>query len=147
MAMALILLADMIASKVIFNTPGDFLTPEDTKQFVKSAAEVDVTERAYMMLNTLIAENIDKFEKAHYEPSLTSCWGKMQSDGICLINKTVLERELNKLGFSFDAVKKKWAAKGYLVLTAQERYYWHASVNGFKGYFIKIDTNKQNARF
>lgn len=146
MAMALMLQADMIASKVIFNTPGDFLTPDDIKQFVKSVAEVDVTERAFEMLGDIIAENIDKFEKAHYEPSMHACWGKMQIDGICLINKTILERELGRLGFSFEAAKKKWAAKGYIVLNSQGRYYWNASVNGFKGNFVKIDTNKQNAR-
>jgi hypothetical protein len=146
MAMALMLQADMIASKVIFNTPSDILTTEDIKQFVKSAAEVDVAERAYMALSTLIAENIDKFEKVHYEPSLTACWGKMQTDGVCLINKAILERELGRLGFSFDAVKKKWGNKGYIITNTQGRYYWDASVNGFKSYFVKIDTNKRNVR-
>jgi hypothetical protein len=69
----------------------------------------------------------------------------MQADGICFINKMILERELNKLGFSFEAVKKKWAGKGYLILNSQGRYYWNASVNGFKGNFVKLNTNNQNA--
>ncbi|MBR6636573.1 MAG: DUF927 domain-containing protein, partial [Phascolarctobacterium sp.] len=142
MAMALMLQADMIASKVIFNTPGDFLTPADIKQFVKSVAEVDVAERAYMLVSNLISENIDKFEKVHYEPSLTACWGAVHSDGTCLVNKMILERELNKLGFSFEAIKKKWAARGYLITNTQGRYYWNASVNGFKSNFVKLNTNR-----
>ena len=66
-------------------------------------------------------------------------WGKLNSDGSILINKTVLERELGKVGFDFTAVKKKWAAKGYLTVSSQGRYFFHTSVCGVMGCFVRLN--------
>lgn len=137
MAMALMLLADAVATRHIFKD-NDVLDFEAVLPFLKSAAEIDTAERAFAMITDIIAENSDKFEQTYEKGSNLATWGKLNSDGSILINKTVLERELGKVGFDFTAVKKKWAAKGYLILNSQGRYYAQTTVCGVKGNFVQL---------
>lgn len=123
MAMALILQADAIASSTVFGTPGDILTAEDVAKFVKSQSDVDVSERAFNIIADVIGANSDKFDTEFDDYSGHSYWGRRRSDGVISINKTVLEEELEKKGFDFTALKKKWAEAGYLIKNAQGRYY------------------------
>ncbi len=139
MAMALMLLADAIATRHIFKD-NDVLDFEAVLPFLKSVAEIDTAERAFAMITDIIAENSDKFEQTYDKASNLATWGKLNSDGSVLVNKTVLERELSKVGFDFTAVKKKWAAKGYLVVNSQGRYFHNTTVAGMKGVFIKLNT-------
>ncbi|MDY6148930.1 MAG: DUF927 domain-containing protein [Porphyromonas sp.] len=123
MAMALILQADAIASSTVFGTPGDILTAEDVAKFVKSQSDVDVSERAFNIIADVIGANSDKFDTEFDDYSGHSYWGRRRSDGVISINKTVLEEELEKKGFDFTALKKKWAEAGYLIKNTQGRYY------------------------
>ena len=45
---------------------------------------------------------------------------------------------MNKNGFDFDACKKKWSERGYLVLT-NGRYSSHESFRGVKAYYVKLN--------
>lgn len=136
--MALMLQADAIATRHIFKS-NDILTPADVVDFVKSKSEVDAAERAYRLTLDLIAENRNRFDGVTYdEAALNACWGKKQSDGTVMVIKSVLERELGKLGFSFDAVKKKWADRGFILKTAQGRYTEKASVLGTANYCVRL---------
>ena len=139
MAMALMLLADTVATRHIFKD-NDVLDFEAVLPFLKSVAEIDTAERAFAIITDIIAENSDKFEheQTYDKASNLATWGKLNSDGSILINKTVLERELGKVGFDFVAVKKKWAAKGYLVLNSQGRYHFQTTVCGIKGNFVQL---------
>lgn len=109
MAMATMLAADYIVSKSIFEE--EPLAVEYVKDFLKGKDEVDPAERAYHMVMDLIAENETKFGgTAEYTGPV---WGKAWPDKI-YFNKSVLEREMQKMGFSFNSVKKKWAEKDYI---------------------------------
>ena len=61
----------------------------------------------------------------------------MGTDSV-LINKFVLTRELQALGFSFDAVKKKWAEKGYLLKSTSGRYANFTKVDNAKDYYVRL---------
>ena len=64
-------------------------------------------------------------------------WGTIKN-GYALFNKSVLERELNNMGFNFNAIKRKWLANGYIEPNSQGRIPHNTSVNGEKGSYIKI---------
>ena len=69
--------------------------------------------------------------------SYNSNIGKTPSCSTCVeINKTVLVRELQNIGFNFDAVKKQWAEQGYLLKNASGRYANCTKVDGEKGYYV-----------
>ena len=55
---------------------------------------------------------------------------------VVYVNKSVLVRELQNIGFNFNAVKKKWAAKGYLIKSASDRYANCTVVDGTKDYYV-----------
>ena len=131
MSMALILLGDKIASEYFFSIPA--LTFDDVKGFLKSEKDVDISERAYNFVMNLCAVNVNKFS----ENGNGEIWGKI-SNGEILINKDVLMRQLDLNGFSFDAVKKDWAEKGYLLLNSQKKYVHQTKCFGAKGNFIKL---------
>ena len=131
MSMALVLLADKISSEYFFET--EPLRIEDVKRFLKSAKEVDISERAYNFVMNLCAVNVNKFSAN----SAGEIWGKAEG-GEILINKDVLCRQMDLNGFSFDTVKKDWAQKGYLILNSQGRYVHQTHCFGAKGNFIKL---------
>ena len=69
--------------------------------------------------------------------SYNSNIGKTPSCSTCVeINKTVLVRELQNIGFHFDAVKKQWAEQEYLLKNASGRYANCTKVDGEKGYYV-----------
>lgn len=134
--MALLILADWQAAQIFF--PGEeILGLDDVKPFLKSASEVDVSERAYFYTLSLIEENISKFATVNYEP-VGICWGRYLSDGNVLINKNVLQRELDAAGFSFDACKKKWVEKKYLIKEGG-RYSNNRTICKTKAHFVLLN--------
>ena len=65
--------------------------------------------------------------------SYNSNIGKTPSCSTCVeINKTVLVRELQNIGFNFYAVKKQWVEQGYLLKNASGRYANCTKVDGEK---------------
>ena len=132
MAITLILIADAVARIVFYNDEPE-LTIDDIKPYLKTQTDIDVAERAYREIVGIIMENEINFSS----DSKTKRWGRIGND-YADVNKTVLIRELHNLGFNFDAVKKKWAAKGYLLKTAHGKYADHASVDGEKGYYVRL---------
>lgn len=138
MSMSLILLADRISSEYFFYT--EPLSVNDVKGFLKSAKEVDTAERAYNFVVNMCAVNMNRFS----ENFSGEIWGRIEK-GEILINKDVLCRQMDLNGFSFDAVKKDWAQKGYLILNSQGRYFHSTKCFGAKGMYVKLhelDINK-----
>ena len=136
MAMALMLQADGIASKVVFNDPGDVLDVRDVADFVKAKDEVDASERAFSIITDIIGANADKFDSVSTDFSGRAYWGRIQSDGEIFINKTVLEHQLEEIGFDFTALKKKWAEAGHLKKTTQGRFSNVYSINGVRANYV-----------
>ena len=108
MAAALMLLGDKIAVETIF-TDERPLEIEDISPFLTSAADVDVAGRAYDHVMSLVSQNIRKFKDNEYDES----WGKIREDQL-IFNKSVLCAHLDAAGFSFDAVKRAWADRGWI---------------------------------
>lgn len=130
LSLALILLADELASKFIFKDTA--LTIDDVKSYVISENAVRVEERAYNEVVNLISRNINKLNEY-----ATDSWGKIYDD-ILTINKQVLEQELNKMGFDFGSLKKGWDKRGYIIKNSAGRYIHQTKVNGVRGNYIKI---------
>ena len=130
LSLALILLADELASKFIFKDTA--LTIDDVKSYVISENAVRVEERAYNEVVNLISRNINKLNEY-----ATDSWGKIYDD-VVTINKQVLEQELNKMGFDFGSVKKGWDKRGYIIKNSAGRYIHQTKVNGVRGNYIKI---------
>ena len=130
MAMALVLTADELAGQA-FYPDEEPLTVEDVKPFLKAQTDIDAAERSYREIVGVIMEH-----EVNFKPDVnTARWGRMGST--CVeINKTVLVRELQNIGFNFDAVKKKWAEKGYLLKNAYGKYASRASIDGENAYYV-----------
>ena len=134
-SMALILLADKLSCECIYSddTP---LSVDDVARFVTSTKEVDIAERAYEFIVNHIAQNYNRFiaDGNHGE-----FWGAIREDeGYTLINASVIKRELSANGFEFDAVKKKWSDKGYLIKNTAGRYSHYTAAYGVKANYIKL---------
>ena len=130
LSLALILLADELASKFIFKDTA--LTIDDVKSYVISENAVRVEERAYNEVVNLISRNINKLNEY-----ATDSWGKIYDD-VVTINKQVLEQELNKMGFDFGSLKKGWDKRGYIIKNSAGRYIHQTKVNGVRGNYVKI---------
>lgn len=133
-SMALMILADEIACECIF-TDEKPLTVSECIEFLSSEKEVDISERAYEFIINHIAQNMNRFNVTDNKGEI---WGAVREDKEILFNASVLKRELSANGFEFDAVKKKWADKGYLIKNPAGRYIHCTAVNGSKANYIKL---------
>lgn len=146
MAAALILTADYLSSTKIFNI--EPLTIDDIKPYLSSTAEVDTSERAYAYVVDMVAKHEQShFKQAHKDEPVREIWGKLDSDNngddFVLVNKTVLTKLLNDEGYDFEAVKTKWAEKGYLIKNSEGRYMHHTHCYGIKATYIKLKIETQ----
>lgn len=133
-SMGLILTADAIANRIFWPNTFD-ISLDDIGTYLKRIKEVDAAERAYSKIIDCINENINRFDEPDENPG--AVWGTIKN-GYALFNKSVLERELNNMGFNFNAIKRKWLANGYIEPNSQGRIPHNTSVNGEKGSYIKI---------
>ena len=132
MAMALIMAADELTGLAFYPDEAP-LTVEEVKPFLKVQDDIDPAERSYREIVGVIMEH-----EVNFKPDVnTARWGRMGTDSV-LINKFVLSRELQSLGFNFDAVKKKWAEKGYLVKSTSGRYANYTKVDNAKDYYVRL---------
>ena len=130
-SMAIMLVADRIASELFWPTEQP-LTVSDVSPYLSSAAEVDVTERAYQFICGAIAEN-----QTNFSNDSKQIWGSIEGNYV-FINKNVLCRIMEDAGFDFDAVKAKWHEKGYLERNNQGKYHYHKSIGGIKAMYVKV---------
>lgn len=130
-SMAIMLVADRIASRLFWPDERP-IRISDITRYLASAEEVDVAERAYNFILNAIAENKNNFSRDSKQ-----VWGDI-SDNFVYFNKNVLCRILSDEGFDFDAVKSKWADRGYLERSAQGKFHHHKSIGGVKAMYVKI---------
>ena len=132
--MALILLADEISCSSIFD--GDVpLCAEDVAEYLHSVKTVDVAERAYQWCLDWIDRNQNRFVAGG---NYGEIWGRM-GEGFVMINKSVLEEELHKAGYEYDAVSRKWAEKGYIIRDKSGNLRHRTSVFNIKASYVKLN--------
>ena len=141
MSLALILLADRIASRHIFND--EPLKISDVSSYLKDDTDVDVSERAFSYLVDWIAINRQYFsgESADMQP-IKQVYGKIDKtdDNIIYIINASIKEALSSSGFSLEAVINKWKDKGYLIPASNGKNI-HAGVriNGARATCYKIN--------
>lgn len=131
-AMSMLLLADRISTELFFpeQKPLKFA---DVRHFLFTEEEIDVAERAYHFVCDKVSENVSMFAK-----DARVCWGKLDTiNGYCMMNKTVLEKILRDESYDFDAVKRGWSKKGYIVQQGHG-FRWNARINDVLTSCIKI---------
>lgn len=147
MAMACILVADRILTDVIFEDE-DPLTIQDVEQYLRSAKEVDIAERSYQMVLNWIARNPVRFQNPDETDSANKgeVWGRLDMDEehperppVAVINKDVLCDFLEKSGYDYAAVSKKWAAKDRVIRNSQGKMVHQTKVYGVKASYIKLN--------
>lgn len=147
MAMACMLVADRILTDVIFKDE-TALNVKDVEKYLRSAKEVDVAERSYQMVLNWIAKNPVRFQNPSEEDSANKgeVWGRIDSDEnhpeqppVAVINKDVLCDFLDKSGYDYAAVSKKWASKDRLIRNSQGRLVHQTKVYGVKASYIKLN--------
>lgn len=134
MSLTLMLLADEIAREIIFITE-EPIPMELLGAFLVSEKEVDTSERAYDYIVDLVSRNLNRF--SFDENNRGEIWGKIE-DGIAVINRYVLQEQLEKGGFDMTATLKKLDAKGKLIRSSQGRFTHQTRVFGQKANYIKI---------
>lgn len=129
-ALALIALADAYADECIFKDELQVLDLKQLAGIAKSLAEIDSAERAYRYIMNVIAANGDYFarktqnsdgKECYYKPAAGACWGKITNNYIA-INKTRLENELAKNGYSLNSMVDTWKSKGYIMARSDGRW-------------------------
>ena len=133
MAMTTILLADELSTDLIFKDKK--LTIEDISNWLTSTNNVDVATRAYDWTMNWISQNINKFK----QEANGEIWGKyIEEDDICLVNKNVYIEALNKAGFDFLAVIRKFAERNQIERNSQGRYTHSTKAFGVKANYIRF---------
>lgn len=147
MAMACMLVADRILTDVIFEDE-DPLTIQDVEPYLRSAKEVDIAERSYEMVLNWIARNPVRFQNPDDADSANKgeVWGRIDTDEehperppVAVINKDVLCDFLEKSGYDYAAVSKKWAAKDRVIRNSQGKMVHQTKVYGVKASYIKLN--------
>ena len=145
MAMSCILLADELSCELIFEGERP-LTIDDVKMYLHKAIEVDSAERALQAVMDCVAKNKNKFSVVETDnvisPSGVEIWGSIDNvAGIIKINKSVLCEFLDKNGFDYTAVSKKWAERNQIRKNTQGKYVQQTKVNGVKASYIFFENN------
>lgn len=138
MAMACLLLADELAVKLFF-ADEESLTIDQVKRYLQSTLDVDVAERAYQSVLNWVAKNPVRFEdpKAEDSPNKGEVWGKIDGE-LLVLNRDVLLDFLDRGGFDYTAVSKKWDEKGYLKRNSQGKFIHSTKVYGVKSSYVKL---------
>ncbi len=131
MAATLILVADKIACDCFFKDELP-LSVSDIAPFVKSTEETDISERAYKWLVDWVAKNENKFYTSNYG----EIWGMKENESVHIIS-SVLKQEMEKAGYNFDAAKKKWADRGYLI-KYDNKFIKRKRINGSLAYCVEV---------
>lgn len=138
MAMACLMLADELAVKLFFQNE-EYLSIQDVKEYLQSSVDVDVAERAYQSVLNWAAKNPVRFEdpKADNSPNKGEVWGKID-DQVLMVNRDVLVDYMNKSGFDYTAVTRKWDDRKLLIRNSQNKFIHQTKVFGIKASYLKI---------
>ena len=138
MAMACMLLADELAVKLFFAGEQP-LQVDQVKGYLQSAKEVDVAERAYMAVINWAAKNMIRFTDptASDPANRGEVWGKTDGD-VLVVNKDILVDFLDKGGFDYTAVSRKWKERQQVIPNSQGKLVHQTKVYAIKASYIKL---------
>lgn len=138
MAMACILMADELAVRLFF-TEEQPLSIEQVKRYLQSTLDVDVAERAYQSVLNWVAKNPVRFEDPKAPDSINKgeVWGRVD-ETVIMINRDVLVDYMNKSGFDYTAVTKKWDERNVLIRNSQNKFIHQTKVFGTKASYLKM---------
>lgn len=147
MAISALYLADSIVAEKIFDEQP--LEIEYAQLLVRTLQEVDIVDRAYKYIIGTILEHENNFVKVNMLCNdgieTVQCkphgdiWGRYTADDKVVILSKILRRELSKQGFDFDALKKCWEVKGYLIKPHPGKFSTSGSVLGVKGLYVYLN--------
>ena len=137
MAMAMLLLADELATECIFTdeTP---LSIDSVKMFLATKKQVDVAERCYEWILNWVAANQNRFESNAFNNG--EIWGKSEDDHI-MINKTVLADHMAAVGYDYAAIMSQFAKRGYIEKNSQGKLVHQTTVYKQKANYVKLLTD------
>ena len=82
-----------------------------------------------------ISQNINRFK----ENDNGEIWGKyIESEDICLVNKSVYSEALNKAGFDYSAVIRTFADRNQIEKNSQGRFTHATKAFGVRANYIKF---------
>ncbi len=142
MSLAVMLLADEIARDIIFITE-EPIPMDSLGKFLVSEKEVDITERAYDFIIDLVSRNLNRFRDD--ENNRGEIWGKIEN-GVVIINRGVLQEQLDKGGFDMTAALKKLDAKGCLIRNSRGKFTHQTSLFGQKANCVKITIDPETKK-
>ena len=131
-AMALMLTGDKIAHDVFWPDEPE-LDVEYVTEYLASAKQVDVSERAYQFVCGVISEN-----SCNFDNSSRITWGQANEDGTVDFNRSALNRIMADAGFDFEACKKAWDRNGHLRKRADGAYSMQVKLNGIVTNCIRL---------
>ena len=137
-AMALMLTGDKIAHDVFWPDEPE-MTTDMVVQYLASARQVDVSERAYQYACGVVSEN-----SCNFTNSSRIVWGQANEDGTVYINRSVLARILTDAGYDFEACKKAWERNGYLLKRCDGRFSHSVKLNEIVTSCIKLKLPNQD---
>lgn len=131
-SVATILLGDEL-SNMIFSD--DLLTIEDIVEVLPKENSVELSERAYNIINDWIGQNINKFKNNDNN----EIYGKINAVvGECFVIKSILIDMLEKRNISFDSIKATLAERGFLFRDSRNKYTQRVRINGILTNCIKL---------
>lgn len=125
MAAALIILADELADRFIFNT-GKHLTVDEISEFLKSRASVSAGERGYAYMCDWVAMNVSRFKSE--ENNSGDCYGIIDGDW-AYINNSVFRSATKNAGFD-DRALLSWLKTNGLIQTRGRNMTRGKRING-----------------
>lgn len=131
-SMALMLTGDKIAHDVFWPDEPE-LDVEYVTEYLASAKQVDVSERAYQFVCGVISEN-----SCNFDNSSRITWGQANEDGTVYFNRSALNRIMADAGFDFEACKKAWDRNGHLRKRADGAYSMQVKLNGIVTNCIRL---------
>lgn len=143
MSLALILLADRISCRCLFDD--EPLTINDVIGYLKDDSDIDVSERAFSFIADWIAMNQHAFsseiEELQHNRQIFGRIDRKDPNIVYIIN-SALKDALSANNFSIDAVTGKWKDKGYLIENSQGRNIHATKVSGAKASCYKLDLSQ-----
>lgn len=138
MAMACLLLADELAVKLFFPDEAP-LQVAQVQDCLQKAQEVDAAGRAYQMAVNWAGKNTVRFDDPRDSDSANrgEVWGKLDGS-ILTVNRDVLVEFLERNGFDYTAVSRKWAKNGQLKKTPQGKFVHSDRVYGIRMNTVKL---------
>ena len=138
MAMACLLLADELAVRLFWPSKMP-LSVGQVRQYLQSEKDVDVAGRALQAVFNWAAKNPVRFEdpKAPDSPNKGEVWGKIDGD-VLIVNRDVLLEYLDRNGYDYTAVSKKWAERGQIIRNSQGKMVHQTRVYGIKSSYVKF---------